>query len=165
MRDDRRSRLRLLDVLRLVFSAAAIGLIVFGLFIMRERSRSRGWAATSGTIVSSTVTQFTGKTGTTYRPMVMYGYSVGAVRYSSNRISFRAIVSSDHDAALKAAAAYKPGSAVRVFYDPQDPEQAVLERGANPWVGIVGGGVFAMAAVWMRMLRRRTEPERLQREG
>ncbi len=156
MPDDSRRRRRLLDVLRLVFSAAAIGLIVFGLFTMRERSRSRGWAATPGTIVSSTVTRFTGRTGTTYRPMVMYSYSVGAVRYSSNRLSFRSIVTSDHDAALKAAAAYKPGSAVEVFYDPQDPEQAVLDRGANPWVGIIGGGVFAMAAVWMRILGGRT---------
>ncbi len=157
MPDDSRGRPRLLDVLRLVFSAAALGLIVFGLFTMRERSRSRGWAATSGTIVSSAVTRFTGKSGTTYRPMVMYSYSVGAVRYSSNRISFRPAVTADHDAALKAAARYRPGSAVQVFYDPQDAEQAVLDRGANPWVGIVGGGAFAMAAVWMRILRRGAE--------
>ncbi len=151
-----RRRARLLDVLRLVFSAAAIACIVFGLFAMRAWSRSRGWASTTGTILSSTVTHFSGRTGTTYRPMVMYGYSVGAVRYSSNRISFRPIVTSDHDTALKAAGKYARDRTVPVFYDPQDPEQAVLDRGANPWVPIAGGGVFAMLAVWMRMLRRRT---------
>lgn len=157
MRDDVRGRQRLLDVLRLVFSALAIGLVVLGLFALRERSRSRGWATTAGTIASSSVSHFTDRNGTTYRPLVMYGYSVGAVRFMSSRLAFRSAGTSDREAAMKAAGRYKPGSRVQVFYDPLEPEQAVLDRGVDPWGPIVAGGVFAMLTVWTRILRGRTE--------
>ena len=155
--EDDRSRVRTFDYLRLAFSAAGIGLIIFGLFTMRETSRSRGWATVGGRVVTSTVNEFTGKSGTTWRPMIVYSYSVGSLRFMSSRIAFHSLASGDRGDAARLAARYPAGSTVRVFYDPQDPEQAVLVPGSNPWVPLIAGGVFSMLAVWMRILRGRAE--------
>ena len=162
--EDARGRTRTLTYLRLACSAAAIGFIVFGLFTMRETSRSRGWARIDGRVVTSNVTEFTGKSRTTWRPMVVYSYSVGSGRFMSTRIAFHSMASGNRNDAAKIAARYPAGSRVPVFYDPQDPEQAVLQPGGNPWVFIVVGGVFSMLAVRMRMLQARAG-KRKRRSG
>jgi hypothetical protein len=156
-RQGARRRIRTLDYLRIAFSAAAVGLIIFGLFTMRETSRSRGWARTAGRVVTSNVNEFTGTGGTTWRPMIIYSYSVGAVRFMSSRVAFHSLASGNRGDAAKVASRYPAGSTVAVLYDPQDPEQAVLQPGSNPWVPLLAGGVFSMLAVWMRMLRGRAE--------
>lgn len=157
-----RRKVRTLDCLRLAFSAAAVGLIIFGLFTLRETSRSRAWRTTDGRVIASNVNEFSGKSGTTWRPIVVYSYSVGAVRFMSSRIAFHPLASGNRADAAKVAARYPVGSAVRVLYDAQDPEQAVLEPGANPWGFIIAGGAFSMLAVWMRILRGRAETRRTQ---
>ncbi len=152
-----RRRLTGYDYLRIAFSIAAVVLIVFGLFLMREASRSRGWAWTDGRVVQSSVNQFTAKGTTTFRPIVVYAYSVGPVRYMSSRIAFRSLASGDRAEPAKMVASYPEGRAVRGFYDPQEPDQAVLEPAANPWTFIVAGGACSMLAVLMRILRARAD--------
>ncbi|MGE5358830.1 MAG: DUF3592 domain-containing protein [Bacteroidales bacterium] len=150
-------RTRHLNLARLLFSALALGLILAGLYTMRERSRSRGWVKTGGTVVSSTVSEFAGKSGRTYRPMVMYAYSVGAARFMSNRITFGQVASSRRASAERFVSRYPAGRRVDVYYDPQDPERAVLEPAGNPWIWIVAGGIFAMLTVWVRIVRGRLD--------
>jgi Protein of unknown function (DUF3592) len=152
--------LRPFDYLRIAFSIAAVVFILFGLYTMRETSRARGWAAVDGHVVSSTVNAFTGRTGTTWRPLVVYSYSVGGVRFMSTRIAFHSLARGTRDEAGTIAARYPPGRGLRVLYDPQDPEQSVLEPGPNPWLFIIAGGVFSMLAVWMRILRARADKRR-----
>ena len=108
-------------------------------------------------MVRSDVTEFVGKDGRTYRPMVVFSYAVGSVRFMSNRIAFRPLASPRRQDAARIAARYPVGGAVQVLYDPTDPEQAVLELGINPWAPILAGGAFSMLAVGMRMLRGRAE--------
>jgi hypothetical protein len=158
--DDAAGRVRTLNTLRVVFSALAVGLIIFGLYTMRETSRSRGWVTVEGKVIGSRITEFTTKGGRTYRPMVIYAYSDSGARFMSTRIAFRSLASSRREDAAQVAARYPVGSTVQVFHDPQDPEQAVLERGNNPWLPIIAGGGFSVLAVWMRILRRRTERRR-----
>jgi len=152
-----RSRIRTLNSLRVVFSLLAVGLIILGLLTLRQTPRSRRWAKVEGKVITSNVNEFTGKGGRTYRPMVIYAYSVGAVRFMSSRIASRPLASSDRSAAARFVEKYPVGKTVQVFYDPQDPEQAVLEPGANPWLPMIAGGVFSMLAVGMRILRARIE--------
>src|SRR5512133_3462764 len=117
-RADAAKRIRQLNFARLIFSALALGLILAGLYTMRESSRSRGWLKTGGTIVSSTVTEYNGKSGRTYRPMVMFAYSVGAVRFMSNRITFGQLASSRRSSAERYVSRYPVGRRVEVYYDP-----------------------------------------------
>jgi len=154
-----RRRVHTLNSLRVVFSVLAVGLIVFGLFKMREASRARGWTIVSGTVVRSSVSEFAGKDGNTYRPMVVYSYSVGSIRFMSSRIAFHPLARPSRERAAELAAKYPVGSIVRVLYDPADPEQAVLELGISPWVPILAGGAFSMLAVWTRMLRGRADKQ------
>ncbi len=156
----RRRTLGRLDYLRVVFSVAAVVLIVFGLFTMREASRSRGWAWTDGRVVQSSVNEFTSKGTTTFRPMVVYSYSVGPVRYMSSRIAFRSLASGTRADAAKVAASVPAGRPVRVFYDPQEPDRALLEPAGNPWPSIIAGGACSMLAVLMRILRARQDKSR-----
>ncbi len=151
-------QLRILDLLRLLFSLLAIGLVVLGLFTLRESRRSRGWQATSGRVVSSNVNDFVAKDGThSYRPMVVFAYSVGALRLMSNRISFRSLSTPDRAAAERYVQKYPAGKTVELYYDPQEPDRAVLEPAGNPWLPLLAGGVCSCAAVAARILRRRAE--------
>ncbi len=152
-----RARARVVDALRLAFSISAVVLIVFGLYSMRETSRSRGWAETSGRVIQSSVNSFTNRGTTTYRPLVVYSYSVDGVRFTCTRIAFRSMASGNRSAAARVAADYPVGRTVTLFYDPQQPDQSVLERGINPWFPIVAGGLLSMLAVWMRILRGRID--------
>ncbi len=152
-------RIRTLNFLRIFFSVLAVGLILFGLYTMRETSRARGWVATSARIVASNVNEFNGKSGRTYRPMVVFSYSVGPARYMSSRLAFHPLVTADRNEAARLAGKYPVGKPVQVLYDPTDPEQAVLEPGSNPWVPLIAGGVCSMLAVWMRILRGRAEKQ------
>ncbi len=151
------ARIRILNGLRIAFSVAAVALIIFGLFTMREVSRSRGWAETSGRVIASNINQFTNKGTTTYRPLIMYSYAVSGIRFMSSRIAFHSLGSRDRAEATRITARYPIGTSVDVFYDPQNPEQAVLERGGNPWLPIIVGGIFSMFAVWTRIMRGRLE--------
>ena len=152
-------RVRTLNFLRIFFSVLAVGLILLGLYTMRETSRSRGWVNASAKVVASNVNEFAGKNGRTYRPMIVFSYSVGSVRYMSSRLAFHPLVSSNRNDAARIVAKYPVASTVSVRYDPTDPEQAVLEPGSNPWIPIVAGGACSMLAVWMRILRGRAEKQ------
>ncbi len=152
-------RVRTLNFLRIFFSVLAVGLILLGLYTMRETSRSRGWASASAKVVASNVNEFSGKNGRTYRPMIVFAYSVGSIRYMSSRLAFHPLVSSNRNDAARVVAKYPVGRTVAVLYDPTDPEQAVVEPGSNPWIPIVAGGICSMLAVWLRILRGRAEKQ------
>jgi hypothetical protein len=157
-RRELRRRERILDLLRVLLSLLAVGLVVLGLFILRESSRSRGWQPVSGRVVSSSVSDFTGKDGAhSYRPMVVFAYSVGALRLMSNRISFRSLSTADRGAAETFVRKYPVGKTVQVYYDPQEPDRAVLEPAGNPWLPLLAGGACSFAAVGTGILRRRVE--------
>lgn len=158
MTDTRHRPGAVFNYFRIAFSVAAVGLVVLGLFALRESSRSRGWLKTNGTILSSSVVSFTPASGkTSYRPMIVFSYSVGSARFMSNHLAFRSTATARRSDAESVVADYPAGRIVTVFYDPQDPERAVLDRGGNPWLPLLSGGAFSVLAVWMRILGGRAE--------
>jgi hypothetical protein len=154
-------RVRTLNYLRILFSVSALVLIVFGLFTMREASRTRGWLTADGRVVSAGVNEFTAPDGSrTYRPMVIFAYSVNSIRYMSNHISFGSTQSSSRSRAAHYGDRYPAGSHVVVHYDPVNPEHAVLETAGNPWIPIGAGGACSMLALWMRIRRGPVQKKR-----
>lgn len=113
-----------------------------------EALSSRGWRETTGVIESSTLQEgevFDIELGPqpSWRVEVTYTYIVDGQAYHSNR---KGIVQEgfgpDPGPAHEIAARYRPGEAVTLYYNPRQPEMAVLER------GYPASGMFWLAA-WL----------------
>lgn len=146
-----------------VLGGLAILFIVLGLVGFRAGGRVLFSASVNGQVVSSRVNEYADKQGGRhYRPMVIFSYPVDAERYMSNRIASGVYDSTNAAAAARIVARYPIGQAVTVFYDPLDPQHAVLEPGSNPWLFIVLGGVCAITTVVLRqyLARRKARATR-----
>lgn len=102
------------------------------------------WPSAPGVITDISVTESRDKDGDRSKhASVTYSYAVNGKTYTGHDVNVAA--SGDAD---QIAATYPKGKQVPVYYNPQKPEEAVLEQGgAGLWVwGIVGLGCLAYAA-------------------
>ena len=146
------------------FSLFALFTALIGRGISKQAGATKGWAQTTGRIVSSETEKFRARTGTSgssskvaagpyrthYRQRVNYAYQVGGNDYASDRVAFGGRTSGTI-ASLESASVkrYQAGSKVTVYYDPANPTQAVLERDAkHMWLLWVCVALFVAAAAW-----------------
>ena len=108
------------------------GMVLFtSLRSRRQAETSQSWQGTRGRITESrldTRTTITdGIESTAYQAVVVYAYTVMGQEYTGKQVAFGV-----HSATRKAASAvlerYPLDRQVTVYYDPQKPGQAVLER-------------------------------------
>jgi hypothetical protein len=92
--------------------------------------------------------------------MVIYSYRVDDARFMSSRVSFTAADSTNRADAEQGAARYPVGKAVQVFYNPGDPQQAVLEPTNPAWTPITLAGLCACAAVALRIMSAKVDKGR-----
>lgn len=85
--------------------------------------------ATEGIILSSEVTRHEDSDGTTHGVAIRYAYSVGGREYEGDRYRYDTSTSSDSGWAHRAVNARPPGTKVKVYYNPANPENAVLSPG------------------------------------
>jgi len=117
-----------------------IGIIVFVLFIlnviflaiiffMRKRMATVSqWPSTMGNVMMSTIERRSTSDGYTDYPVVQYSYQVGGQPYQSMKLAPGPEIGGT--GARKVVAKYPASAQVMVFYDPQNPSDAVLERKA-----------------------------------
>ncbi|HEX8535745.1 MAG TPA: DUF3592 domain-containing protein [Allosphingosinicella sp.] len=121
----------------------ALGLIVLGLVwalgfgyahfrAAGKAKASESWPTASGTVRSAEVqieesTDREGGTSTWYNPIVVYSYSAGGRELEGRRLRFGNPRSSSRKKADAAIAPYAVGSSVPVRYNPEKPEECVLE--------------------------------------
>ncbi len=118
-----------------------LGFLNFGVGQLTKGKESTNWPTVSGNVTKCdleerTITEKSGteKRTTTYEIVnISYGYSVEGTSYTSNRVSFGG---QKRGTARLLADRYSLGKAVKVFYDPDDPEESVLEPGLS------GGSYF-----------------------
>jgi hypothetical protein len=115
---------------------------------------SQSWPSTPGQITDSHVsrsqsTDSDGDTTTSYTARVAYTYLVGGETYSGHNIAFGFSPSYSSEAKAQAdAARYPVGSQVPVYYNPDKPADAVLQRQASgSKVGVILGVVFIVVGV------------------
>lgn len=136
-------------VVMLAAGFAFLGAAVFiasGVLGLRRGLRTRSWPRAEGRVLRSAVVRESEATGEGtvdgYRAEVRYRYeAAGAVRTGTVvHAGDRGSVSRSR--AERTAARYPEGARVAVFYDPADPDRAVLERGAGagPAVLLAWGG-------------------------
>ncbi|MDD5544005.1 MAG: DUF3592 domain-containing protein [Acidobacteriia bacterium] len=126
-------------------------LLCAGWYFLKKKSQAAmQWPSAQGRVIASDVNRYRGSDGEwAEEARVVYEYVVGGNSLRGNRITFGNAASGNRAAARKTAERYPAGAAVSVFYDPQKPGSAVLERkmsGALVLLPIVGG-VFAVIGI------------------
>lgn len=121
----------------LPFLLVALVLVFVVLRAGRKVRASQNWQATSGRVLMSYVDprrshRSTGGTSTAYYPVVVYEYAVNGQRLQSNRIRFGGEIGYGWTSpAQKKVDEYPQGALIEVFYNPDQPTEAVLERTAR----------------------------------
>ena len=121
----------------LLLTIGIIGFVLFILniifltiiFFMRRRMAVVAqWPSTLGTVAMSRIDRRSSSDGYTDYPVVQYSYQVGGQSYQSYKLAPGPEVGGT--GAGKVVAKYPAGAQVMVFYNPQNPSDAVLERKA-----------------------------------
>lgn len=98
-------------------------------FMRRKMAAVSQWPSTMGTVLASTIEwRHSSDSGSTAYPVVQYSYQVNGQAYQSYKLAPGPEVGGT--GANKVVARYPAGAQVMVFYDPQNPSDAVLERKA-----------------------------------
>lgn len=110
-------------------------LIFNGIFLVvilaarRKMNAVQGWSSTMGTVLASHLERRrSGNSGSANYPVVQYSYQVGGQTYQGARIAPGMEVGGT--GAGRVIEKYPAGAQVMVFYDPNDPSDAVLEKKA-----------------------------------
>ena len=111
-------------------------------FMRRKMAAVSQWPSTMGTVVMSRIEQrSSSEGGYTDYPVVQYSYQVGGQAFQSLKLAPGPEVGGT--GARKVVARYPAGAQVMVFYNPQNPSEAVLERKAPAqWLMWLLLGVF-----------------------
>ncbi|MDD5466249.1 MAG: DUF3592 domain-containing protein [Anaerolineales bacterium] len=138
----------------LLFAGIGTFLIYKGLQARKKAEASQGWPATTGQITQAQVSRSThtdsdGDTSTSYTPHVEYSYRVAEQEFTGKNITFGLTQSFSQPAKAQAVLArYPVGSQVSVYYDPNQPGDAVLERKAGGFTASLAiGAIFLLLGV------------------
>jgi hypothetical protein len=128
---------------------------------IQQARRAAAWPSTQGRIVRSESKavkrqQMEDPTKVSTVPLVEYVFSVGGTEYRSRRIRIGKIAdsSSEVDAVLER---YRIGRTLPVFYNPDNPKEAVLERdlpASAPFMYAIAGGVVLVGLAVVVMFTR-----------
>ncbi len=139
--------------LGLIFGIVGFCVMFFaGWPVLQKAKASVDWPTTKGVVVSAEVIRNRSDDGVTYRPEVLFEYTVDGEKYQQNHIRYDGDVStSSITYSNKMVRKYKPGTEVVVHYDPAEPTEAVLEPGTT-WSSyfLIGfGAIFFLVGAAM----------------
>ena len=141
-------------------SLCAAGFAAFwGGFELRDRAqRMTAWPTVPGRVTGSTLVTDGAPMedgSPAYYPQINYQYVVAGLEYRSQRRSLINVGggSLTRGVAQRVLARYPVGSAVVVYYDPRNPNEAILER-PDPVAGptvlfALGGALLVAGSLWM----------------
>ena len=130
----------------------AVVVLILGTIVRRSSSQvnaSKSWDSTVGKVLMSQIEmrRVTGSHGAhnSPYPVVVYEYEVMGRRFQGTRISFGTEVGGSL-AAPRTLQKYPAGSTVTVYYNPQNPAEAVLEQSSRSG-GILKFVIFVIIAM------------------
>jgi len=112
-------------------------LVISNIKARKKADASQNWPSVPGTITTAEVKKSISHDDDNneiinYYPFVEYTYQVAGRQFSAKRLSFGALVAPKNPAVVQEKLQkYPVGGQVAVFYDPQNPSDAVLERQAG----------------------------------
>lgn len=141
----------------IIFGGLGILLMLSWIQAMQLARASKAWPSVAGTITSSGVGQIQkpenmdSELHHIYRAVVMYSYSVEGQDHLGSRITFQDHSSSRKTLAQKIVDKYPEGKHVNVYYDPDFPVQAALERrvGSGNFITVFAGFILLLGGIAM----------------
>ena len=135
--------------------AAAGGFLIYQTIQSRKKAdASQAWPSTLGQVTEARVSRHTstdadGDTSESFTPLVRYRFQVAGQEYEGKKITFGFQQSFSNQAKAQAALETFPvGRQVSVYYDPNNPSDAVLERKAGgSTLGLVLGIIFLVISL------------------
>jgi len=121
---------RFLLIFGTFWTAIVLGFDAFIIYSMVRQGATADWPSTTGRVLRSEIASHDDGDGTTYSAEIEYEYEVGGRRYESDRIRFAGFTStSDRDFVERTVSRAPVGGSVPVYYNPEDPSEAVLTSG------------------------------------
>ncbi|MFT3890215.1 MAG: DUF3592 domain-containing protein [Anaerolineales bacterium] len=137
----------IIDICSGIFFLAGLAILFTGFRTYQRSKQAANWLTVTGKVTTSKLINPMGNDRKQYA-RIEYEYSVLGTNYVSNKISFSQLMGFD-DTALGTAEEkvkkFPAGRSVTVYYDPQEPQRAVLETGGNSGLLILGGLFLAAA--------------------
>ena len=127
-----------------------------GLWMIIKSYRSEHWPVVEGVVQSAEMKSHSGsKGGTTYSAEVTYGYRVGGMGYTGDKIAVGQM-SASSEYARGILNRYPVGKKVSVHYAPGDPSEAVLETGIHGgvWISLGVGTAFTLFGIMFLQIQR-----------
>jgi len=146
----------------IVYLALIAGALYFTFVTVPERLNSNDWPQVTGEVTKSEVTQRTrrhknGKTIKVYSAKVHYQYTTDGKPYNNQSVMLADRQEANIQAAIEKQ--YPVGKKFNVYYNPENPSDAVLEPGLTTDHIITGlfllVSIFAMAFALYRNAARR----------
>lgn len=133
-----------------LLAALAAATFVFFLVVVRKKIKLRSWLAAAATVVESEEYDVGGK----WRARFAYEYEVGGRGYKSRRVFFYRKVASFY--AQELVARHPAGSSMRIFYDPERPAEAVVDKRLPAlWILLLAAVACAACAAYLFTLPAR----------
>lgn len=133
----------------------------YGFFVkpLLRIAEARSWTSVPCTIVSSRIASHSDSDGTSYSVEVIYRYAIDGRDYTAARYKFMTGSSSGYRGKAEIVAQLPAGKQRVCYVNPQDPTDAVLERGFTHdlWFGLIPlvFAVVGAAGLWFGVLRRK----------
>ena len=126
----------------------------FSVPMVEEASISETWPTTTGIITNSDIRQSESDGNKMYAAVINYDFTVDNKPYSGDRITLTSGNSSTSSIkeVKKELQAYPTGANVKVYYDPELPNNAVLEPGADFFTKLIKYAPFLLGFIGILML-------------
>jgi len=129
-----------------IFVIIGVVIAFFGFRSMKKARASTGWDTVEGVILDSKLDRSdSSDSGASYSADILYEYHLDGAKLNGSRVSFGELSSGDASDASRVLSRYPEGTKVQVYYNPDDPFDAVLEPGMNKgvWFLPAFGAIFA----------------------
>ncbi|MBL8077959.1 MAG: DUF3592 domain-containing protein [Anaerolineales bacterium] len=137
-----------------IFFLIGLAIMASGWMTFHKSNQAAVWPSTTGTIITSEVLRSTGGK-LSFSAHIVYQYAAQGGNHVSTRVSIpelMGIVDTGQKEAMAKVEKYPIHSTVTVYYDPQDPQRAVLEKRGDVSLFYLGA-VFLVFALVIWFLR------------
>ncbi|MCE9644398.1 MAG: DUF3592 domain-containing protein [Chloroflexi bacterium] len=135
-----------------VFFLIGLAIMASGWITYRKSGQAADWIAAPGTVITSEVIHSIGGK-LSFSAHIVYQYTALGRRHTSSHVTIAelmGIFDTGKDEAMAKVKKYPAQSTVTVYYDPQDPQRAVLQKNGDASLFYLGGIFMAFTiAIWL----------------